>query len=998
MNINERKDAIISYDWSDFIMSQIDYLKENPDEFLEQYSIDAAGMESFEEDKSAYIDWYFEGDEQIEWDWYWDDFLMNLDSEFKGYVGDRVFVEGSNMGWRNRMGVKSFVLDTPEDMFRELVPQNTDVTFYLWKIREGEYEASVSHHDSPMGEHFDIKIMPDYINRIYLENYDGERVGLIKVDKNELGEIEDLYDDDLYNFSFYKDEDEDDEGKYLILKYEYDDSKKEINKNLGKFLKQFPKSEFVDDFKEINAFAKGGVIEEWSIQTDNEDEHFDNEDEATEFWKSLSEKERKSGQYFRKSYFKNEDGELEEDEVEIIEQFAKGGITKPRLKKGDKVDIYGKRWFQKSYGNTYHVTKVYVNGVDIGESDQQYGYDEQYLQTGAKILWNKYKPPYKWNMNNPLWMLRNNGIDIYYNATDVEREKDLWFSSRRFAKGGDLRKYKVGDEFIDEWGSKIIIIGQRLRPSGKPVFEDEWKIERRTDGKGKQRGYRSEKLLMREQQLDTLKSYAKGGRVMSVERLAQKLERAYPNINLREDDDSISIFEEFPTDRRGYEIADYYSEAEDTTFGVKDHFNNFLERNGYWAEWQNPGHLKIWKRDFAKGGLTPEEGEMVEPWMWDYIKNEISYTRKPTSIDEVSASFDAAEVDEEVLQIIGLFPRLEADNLEDLDGVLTGDTQFYVVYINEVPYLINNEGFDYPRYASRIDNLEGTEENWGLIYNPKFKGYAQYAKGGYLKKVKVPKNSPFWKMTENELKKEIIDAYFYKKRFSMHKANNKKSILNNRNFDWKERSKRLEHDSAWWDRERKEVNDKLKQLRKVHMEKFGVVDYIPSGVTGASRGWEYYRLAKGGKITNKKVKELIENHTKAKWRNTDMGSGWEFTLRHPDDNEKLSEKLYLDFYDGEDDEYKEWKEDTLVYTRKEFLEEVMKDKNVIEEFQEFMQKDEDFAKGGKIVPNPYDKYLHDNPYDQYLKARGGKLNKKEDTTALMGGGLAGILLGFFLNK
>ena len=143
-------------------------------------------------------------------------------------------------------------------------------------------------------------------------------------------------------------------------------------------------------------------------------------------------------------------------------------------------------------------------------------------------------------------------------------------------------------------------------------------------------------------------------------------------------------------------------------------------------------------KNYAKGGLTPEEGEMVEPWMWDYIRDEISYTRKPTSIDEVSTSFDAAEVDEEVLQIISLFPRLEADNLEDLDGVLTGDTQFYVVYINEVPYLINNEGFDYPRYASRIDNLEGTEENWGLIYNPKFKGYAQYAKGGSLRRMNAP--------------------------------------------------------------------------------------------------------------------------------------------------------------------------------------------------------------------------------------------------------------------
>ena len=268
-----------------------------------------------------------------------------------------------------------------------------------------------------------------------------------------------------------------------------------------------------------------------------------------------------------------------------------------------------------------------------------------------------------------------------------------------FAKGGNVRKYKVRDEFIDDLGRKIIIIGQRLRPSGKPVSEDEWKIERRTDGKGKQRGsYRSEKFLMNEQQLDTLKSYekgggveksledvelklkknldkkykvesapgggnwssgskegkalrklenqyqkllevrdrlidkkqsyAKGGRVMSIERLAQKLERAYPDIRMRENEDSISVFEDFPTDRRGDSIADYYSESEDSTFGIKNHFDNFLKRNGYWAEWTNPGHFKIYKKitskegfekSYAKGGEL--KGKKVISFYYDVYNN-----------------------------------------------------------------------------------------------------------------------------------------------------------------------------------------------------------------------------------------------------------------------------------------------------------------------------------------------------------------------------------------
>ena len=107
--------------------------------------------------------------------------------------------------------------------------------------------------------------------------------------------------------------------------------------------------------------------------------------------------------------------------------------------------------------------------------------------------------------------------------------------------------------------------------------------------------------------------FAKGGRVMSIDRLATKLRRAYPNIRMREYDDSISVFEDFPTDRRGDSIADYYSESQDRVFGMANHFDNFLKRNGYWAEWVNPEHFKIYKLDnYAKGGEVKKKGnEMI---------------------------------------------------------------------------------------------------------------------------------------------------------------------------------------------------------------------------------------------------------------------------------------------------------------------------------------------------------------------------------------------------
>ena len=145
-------------------------------------------------------------------------------------------------------------------------------------------------------------------------------------------------------------------------------------------------------FKNDN-YAKGGEIEEWSIQTDNEDEHFDNEDEATEFWKSLSEKERKSGQYFRKSYFKNEDGEYEEDEVEIIEQFAKGGV--PYSKRFFDIVEYSKdgtivRKIENK--NTYEAEDIFfkLNNTNPVRSGYHYVKMEERFAKGGKVS-KKYK-------------------------------------------------------------------------------------------------------------------------------------------------------------------------------------------------------------------------------------------------------------------------------------------------------------------------------------------------------------------------------------------------------------------------------------------------------------------------------------------------------------------------------------------------------------------------------------------------------------------------------
>lgn len=251
----ETKQTIAVYDMDDFLQSQLDYFIENPKEFEERADYlleDEYEREKYEEDKEEYIrNWFYSSDSDS-YDWYWDDVKEELAIEFDKYIDDRVFVKGSNMGWRNREGTKTFVLEDTEQMITELVPENTDFTYYLYKIKDGEYEARVSHHDSPMGEYFEIKIQPNYINRIYLENNDGERIGLIYVDSSELGKVEKLEDHEFENFSYWKDEDEDDEGNYVVLQYDFEDTKKNIDKNFDEFVKRFPNSTLTEDIKEIN--------------------------------------------------------------------------------------------------------------------------------------------------------------------------------------------------------------------------------------------------------------------------------------------------------------------------------------------------------------------------------------------------------------------------------------------------------------------------------------------------------------------------------------------------------------------------------------------------------------------------------------------------------------------------------------------------------------------------------------------------------------------------
>jgi len=142
------------YDVSEYIQNEIDYFERDKQEFLVSILGDEERKPSDVTDKE--IEEHFYNDYYIGEN-HWVFFTEDLEEEFKKHIGKTIYVEGRNIGWRNRTGYKEFELTDPVQIFEQIVP-NCDLTYYITKEKEGEYEVRVSHHDSPMGEFYKIKI------------------------------------------------------------------------------------------------------------------------------------------------------------------------------------------------------------------------------------------------------------------------------------------------------------------------------------------------------------------------------------------------------------------------------------------------------------------------------------------------------------------------------------------------------------------------------------------------------------------------------------------------------------------------------------------------------------------------------------------------------------------------------------------------------------------------------------------------------------------------
>lgn len=113
-------------------------------------------------------------------------------------------------------------------------------------------------------------------------------------------------------------------------------------------------------------------------------------------------------------------------------------MNKQTLPNEATITVIGRRWFEKTNGNTYHSVEVYVNGDMIERLPFSYGYGSMYAQNALTILDNHYRLPNDMYINHPstesikaytslrsLWRLKELGYHIIDSVTDVTRKKDL---------------------------------------------------------------------------------------------------------------------------------------------------------------------------------------------------------------------------------------------------------------------------------------------------------------------------------------------------------------------------------------------------------------------------------------------------------------------------------------------------------------------------------------------------------------------------------------------
>lgn len=110
--------------------------------------------------------------------------------------------------------------------------------------------------------------------------------------------------------------------------------------------------------------------------------------------------------------------------------FKARALKSAKRKYPKRIEIVGRRWFRKSYGNTYFTAKVYANDKLVVNIPMQYGYGDHYVDVAWGQLERmgivpKRKVHASGGSSAPWAEARDLGIKLKYHAIDVAREKDL---------------------------------------------------------------------------------------------------------------------------------------------------------------------------------------------------------------------------------------------------------------------------------------------------------------------------------------------------------------------------------------------------------------------------------------------------------------------------------------------------------------------------------------------------------------------------------------------
>jgi len=98
-----------------------------------------------------------------------------------------------------------------------------------------------------------------------------------------------------------------------------------------------------------------------------------------------------------------------------------------RKRKPKVIHVHGRRWFERTNGNTYHSVTVWVDGEQVHRLDFAYGYGSMYEQNACDWLrHNGYMPGSQGDKYVSLSRYcREHGIKYVCECDDVRRKKDL---------------------------------------------------------------------------------------------------------------------------------------------------------------------------------------------------------------------------------------------------------------------------------------------------------------------------------------------------------------------------------------------------------------------------------------------------------------------------------------------------------------------------------------------------------------------------------------------